>query len=180
MSSELEAAAEDIRRGGPDRTVWETVYGQSFLSLPLTPFLSHALRRVAGALTKAVAHVGGQVETLSPLVIAERNLVVPDVIVRDRAATIVLVVELRSDSTERYALGMKRLIYSMAEIPEYWFVEPRERNLHSLELIDRFGGYRWPPQLLRDGDTLGVRGLPAASMAVSDALPLPAGRDGTR
>lgn len=169
MSSDLEAAAEDIRRGGPGRSVWETVYGQSFLSLPLTPFLAYALGRVEEALATA----GAQVDTLAPLVIAERHLVVPDVVVRDHAGRVVLVVELRSDSTERYALGMKRLVYSMAEIPEYWFVEPRQRNLHRLELMDRFGGYRWPAQLLRDGDTVGVPGLPGARVAVTDALPLP-------
>lgn len=174
MSSDLEAAAEHIRRGGPDRSVWETVYGQSFLSVPLTPFLARALRRVEEALTVASRHAGAQVEIMSPLVVAERNLVVPDVVVRDPAGSIALVVELRSESTERYALGMKRLVYSMAAIPEFWFVEPRERNLHRLELIDRFDGYGWPPQLLRDGDTVGVPGLPGASIAVSDALPLPA------
>lgn len=174
MSSDLEAAAEHIRRGGPDRSVWETVYGQSFLSVPLTPFLARALRRVEEALTAAVGHAGAQVEIMSPLVVAERHLVVPDVVLRDPAGSIALVVELRSESTERYALGMKRLVYAMAAIPEFWFVEPRERNLHRLELIDRFDGYGWPPQLLRDGDTVGVPGLAGASMAVSDALPLPA------
>lgn len=176
MSGDLSAAAEDIRRGGPGRSVWETVYGQSFLSLPLTPFLGYALRRVEEALAAA----GAQVETLAPMVIAERHLVVPDVVVRDPAGRIVLVVELRSDSTERYALGIKRLVYSMAEIPEYWFVEPRERNLHRLELIDRFEGYRWPPQLLRDGESVNLVGLPETRVAVTDALPLRALTSATR
>lgn len=167
MSADLQAAAEDIRRGGPGGSVWEVLYGQSFLSLAPTPFLAEAQRRVAAALEEA----GARIEVQSPLVIAERHLLVPDVAVRDGEGRVVLVVELRSDSTERYALGIKRLLYAVDGIAEYWFVEPRERNLHRLQLVDRVHGYGWPPRLLRDGEAVDLGALGLGRVAVTDLLP---------
>ncbi len=160
-----------MRARGPGMPVRETLEGQSFITDALTPFLLSAVRRSSEALSAAIDAGGAHAEVvaLEPMVIGRRTLVVPDVVVRHRG--VVLVIELRSESTERYALGMKRLAYQEADVPEYWFLEPRERRLKRLCLIDRYEGYRWPPETVGDGAHVDLLALPGVRVAVRDLLP---------
>jgi Uma2 family endonuclease len=80
-----------------------------------------------------------------------------------------LVVEYRAESTERYILGPKRLIYARAGIPEMWFVEPHAA--HVLTLQEHRGlDYAWPAEEHRSGDVVVSRIFPGVALRVADLI----------
>lgn len=173
-TTDLEHAAADIRDRGARTPFVERIEGETFVAHPPTPLLERTLDRVRAALDTAARAAGVAAATAlhDPLVVAGRHLVVPDLVLRDAGGTVRLVVELRSESTERYALGVKRLVYQAAGIGEYWFLEPRARRLQAL-WPEAGGDYGWPPAVYPDGATVRLRSLPKVTVAVADLLPLP-------
>lgn len=173
-TTDLEHTAAEIRERGARTPFVERIEGETFVAHPPTPLLERTLDRVRAALD-AAARDGGVAATTAlhdPLVVAGRHLVVPDLVLRDAGGTVRLVVELRSESTDRYALGVKRLVYQTAEIGEYWFLEPRARRLQAL-WPEEGGDYAWPPAVYPDDATVRLRALPQLTVAVADLLPPP-------
>jgi len=76
--------------------------------------------------------------------ISEHTLVIPDLVVARTAdlgelrleRTPLLLVEIASPSTARFDAGTKRLAYEAAGVPWYWLVDPGERRLTVLRLVD--------------------------------------------
>lgn len=170
-SDDLKLRAEEISRSGGDGPLLETIEGETFHSDPLTPWLAKVLDGVYDALT-AMARASDARATVhpsEPMVVLDRHLVVPDVTVRDGNDRPVLVVEVRSDSSDRYALGMKRLAYQYAEVPEYWFIDPRAGTVERLVLRNRIDGFTWPPQQCGPGESIDLASVGTAKVSV-DAL----------
>lgn len=172
--------AVDLRFALPDGSVYESIEGVEFISQPHTPFLLRALEQASGALSTALAGRAGVALSLSlsrhePVHLANRYVVFPDLLLRDGDRPL-LVVELRADSTDRYALGIKRLAYETARIPEYWFVEPRHGLVRVLRLQANGRTYAWPPETYGMDDEIELRELPGVSIAVRslfvDRLPV--------
>jgi Uma2 family endonuclease len=143
---------------------------------PPTPYLEDALERAERAVKTATPYAP-RTRTHEPLTVGDRYLVVPDLTVwrhgANDDATPALVVELRSDSTDRYALGIKRLAYQTARIPEYWFIDPRGGIVQVMRLQGSTAPeYGWPPDVLRAGDVIRTDALGGAAVAVVDLLPL--------
>lgn len=169
---DLAAAAEQIRQHGAEQPFQELVEGAWFLAQPPTPLLSRTLTRFRDAVA-AGAHAAGlqiAVSTHEPMLVGQRSMVVPDLLVRDGGGRIALVVELRSESTERYALGIKRLAYQSAGVPEYWFAEPRAGRVLTLLSPPGSFDYDWPPQVRGPGDMLSPRALPGIHVEVADVF----------
>lgn len=167
---DLAAAAAQIREQGPQQAFRELVEGSWFLAFPPTPLLDRTLERIRDRLAEGARQAGAAV-TLTPhdpLVVGRRSLVVPDLTVRDEGGQVVLVVELRSESTDRYALGIKRLVYQTARVPEYWFAEPRTGRVQVLHREPDSFDYAWPPRSHAGGDVLVPRALPGILVAVAD------------
>jgi len=137
---------------GPDRHL-ELVDGHLFVSALDTPYLERTTANVHAILDRA-AKPGRTVRANEAIVFSDTTLVVPDVSVRrgGPGSVLELVLEVRSDSTERYALGPKRLVYSREQVGEYWFLDPRAGHLL---VFRREGGapdYGWPPLEHGEGD----------------------------
>lgn len=129
-----------------DRTALEDeiVGGVRMVVLPLTPYLHRAVARAAAALRA----------TLSGTVVRERPVISagPAILVRPHLGLWLeegtgvpdVVIEFRVDSTDRYALGIKRLAYQQAGVGAYWFLEPITRTVRLLRRGDG-GDLSWPP-----------------------------------
>lgn len=130
---------------GPDRTL-ELVDGHLFVSALDTPYLERTTANALAILTRS-AKPGRTVQANEAIIFSDSTLVVPDVSVRSGGpgSALELVLEVRSDSTERYALGPKRMVYSREHVGEYWFLDPRAAHL--LVFRRKAGGpdYPWPP-----------------------------------
>jgi Uma2 family endonuclease len=89
-----------------------------------------------------------------------------------------LVVEFRTESTGRYVLGPKRMVYSRFRVPEFWYVDPMNRRVAILRAHEG-GDYSWPPEERASGDTIEPLPFPGIEIAV-DALLGPSFSDGSR
>ena len=150
------------RYAKPDRRL-ELVDGHLFVSALETPYLERFIAN-ADRVVRAAA-VGLDVRTNEPIEFDPRNLLIPDIAVRGEDHLPRLIVEVRSDSTERYALGPKRMVYSRARIAEYWFLDPRASSVAVLRFTAREPDYVWPPRYYRPGDELPAGVLPALAVA---------------
>jgi hypothetical protein len=76
-----------------------------------------------------------------------------------------LVVEFRTESTGRYVLGPKRMVYSRFRVPEFWYVDPLCRRVAVL----RSGGeeYGWPPEEHGRDAVLAPHRLPGVRVPVA-------------
>ena len=82
------------------------------------------------------------------VVLSDRTVVVPDLLValrsqftdRELPGAPLLVVEIRSRSTDLIDRTTKRHLYEQAGVPWYWLVDPRGPTLTILKLVD--GQYR--------------------------------------
>jgi Uma2 family endonuclease len=80
-----------------------------------------------------------------------------------------LVVELRTESTGRYILGPKRMVYSRFGVPEFWYVDPRHRKVAVLR--SREGrDYDWPPLMPGEDESIELSRFPGVSVPVRDLL----------
>jgi len=131
------------RRGGAIR---EHVLGDDFFTDELTPFLDRTQQTVAATLTRllATSRPGWTVASF-PEITAVGVDCVPEVAVLDDDEGLVVVVEVRTDSSDRYALGVKRLGYEIAGTSEYWFLDPSKRTLSVMSRISEDERLSWPP-----------------------------------
>lgn len=163
---------EDLERlRARDWTV-ELVDGELFVSPTVTPYLREVIDHLASAVRDVLAPAARNASVVieQPVTFGPRTRLVPDIAVfgdgdgsRADGALPDLVVEVRTESTERYALGPKRMVYSRARIPEYWFVEPRRELIHVLRLDTSLPDYPWPPRTVGADGTLEPAGFPGAS-----------------
>lgn len=166
----------------------ELVEGELFVSLPATPYLRSVIDRVAGVLRSALAGTAPHAEVCVeiPLTLGSRTSLTPDVLVRHKGRGNVdrhdastdgrpeLVVEVRTESTDRYALGPKRMVYSSARIPEYWFFDPVAAGLLVFRLDVGMPDYPWPPVRLAAADRIEPLRAPGAEIEVASLLPFDA------
>lgn len=147
----------------------ERIDTHRFVSEPPTEFLASATRRLTAALAARLAP-GAEllIDTLLDLGRAELQ---PDLTVRSADDSLpLLVVEVRRESTDRYALGLKRMAYGRAGIPEYWFADPVFGRLLVMRLGAGEPDYPWPPLELRHGEAVPEGGV-GGGLAVDEALP---------
>jgi Uma2 family endonuclease len=155
----------------------EEIFGERFISVEPTPVLAGCIAAGRDALAVALGerarvHLSLEWEfdpstRLVPSIVVSRSTednggpVVPD-----------LVVEFRTESTGRYILGPKRMVYSRFRVPEFWYVDPRGRRLAVLR--SRGGGeYDWPPLVVGDGDVLELSRFPGTMVQASALLDAP-------
>lgn len=164
--------------GKPGR--YELIDGTEFARTEPTPLLTRAINEIArvlgGALRsadEASADEAFAVEIFRPVEIDARNYVVPAISVRRTAGQRLpdLVVEVRVESTDRYCLGPKRLVYGRARIAEYCFLDPQAARMRVLRSSPRQTDYPWPPRELRPGQRYEPLVRPAVTVLVDDLLP---------
>lgn len=141
-----------------------------------TALLRRAIEEIAGALTDALAAAGDPpvVEVWRPLVVDSGNQVISAVSVRRRRDQVLpdLVLEVRLESTDRYSLGPKRLVYGRAGIPEFCFLDPQAGVMK----VMRSGGdhrmdYVWPAATLEPGQYYRPLLWPGVAVDVCRLLP---------
>jgi Uma2 family endonuclease len=175
MRTDLDAIAEDVRRLAPWAPYAEVVQGVRFVVQPPTPLLERTIDRLVDVLSDVVAVSSrmGSVERTTPLVAGTDSVVVPDVVVRGGDAEpcdVEMVVVVRGESTDRYALGPKRLAFQTAGIGEYWFFDPVAQTLSVMALDHRTGEYPWPPTIYGSSATVPVTAFAPGEIRVDDLL----------
>jgi Uma2 family endonuclease len=155
--------------------VWiEEIAGERFTSVEPTPLLAECIASARAALESGLGERAEVAVSAGWEFEPQTRLVPSIVVVRDhagngRAPIPDLVVELRTESTGRYILGPKRMVYSRFRVPEFWYVDPRHRRMAILRSNDG-GEYDWPPLLATDGDSVTLTRFPDVSISVRDLL----------
>ena len=134
----------------------EFIDGQRFAWVERTPRLQAMIGHAAASLESALESLGidYRIDRSEALAVNPRTALIPDLlIVVDNQPR--LVVEYRSESTDRYVLGpKKRLVYGRAPVPEFWFVDPHLgivlQMVHKAPNID----YEWPPRSFTVDDSI--------------------------
>ncbi len=146
----------------------ERIDDHIFVSLGPTEFQAEALAIIAESIRSLA---GGEDEILTePLLDLGRAELQPDFAVIGEGEVPRLVVEVQRESTDRYALGVKRMAYGRAGIAEYWFADPVHGRLVAMKLEPGEPDYTWPPQELHHGDRVPAGGF-GAGTEVSSLLP---------
>lgn len=149
----------------------ELIFGEQFVAVVPTPFLAEVIENAARIIRGALE--GAAVEVDHEVVFGPNTVLRPDVSVwssGEPEGRPDLVVEVRTESTDRYALGPKRLVYSRAGVLEYWFLDPLAHTVRRMQYDERLPDYAWPPEELRAGAVVAPASFPAAAVAVSDLL----------
>jgi Uma2 family endonuclease len=149
----------------------EFIDGQRFAWVERTPRLRSMIGHAVEALDIALASraLGYRIDRSEALTVSPRTALIPDllIVVDDRPQ---IVVEYRSESTDRYVLGPKRLVYGRAPVPEFWFVDPHLgivlQMLHKPPNID----YEWPPRSYTVDDSIVSAAISGLKIAVRDLL----------
>lgn len=141
-----------------------------FVRLSPTPLIAKATDSAASAIQKALGAV--IVEISRPLRVSDGTQLVPDLSVRRHLGQDVpeLVMEMRSESTDRFALGPKRLVYARAGVPEYCFLDPQAGVIRVMRALRDQLDYGWPAITLRPGQTLEPTMFPGKHIQVADLL----------
>jgi Uma2 family endonuclease len=155
--------------------VWiEEIAGERFTSVEPTPWLAECIAAGRAALERALAD-RATVAVSSGWEFEPRTRLVPSIVVsRDEArnggsGVPDLVVELRTESTGRYILGPKRMVYSRFHVPEFWYVDPRHRRVAVLRASEG-SEYDWPPLLPGEDDSIELSRFPGVSVPVRELL----------
>lgn len=129
----------------PDDGLRHELVDGAFVMTP-SPGFQHQIMVTALAAQLRDACAGTELVALvGPFdVVLGGNVVVPDILVAERAAFTardlpsppLLVVEVRSRSTQWLDEGRKRSLYEEAGVPSYWLVDPIEPAITVLELAD--------------------------------------------
>lgn len=150
--------------GGSGRR--ERIGGDGFAVEPATPWLAAGAERVYAAIARACG--GLRVVRDHPIVLAAQGFELwPDVTVLGADDRPRLVVELRRESTDRYALGIKRLAYAAAGVPRFWFVDRTARTLRTLALEPGGNRYEWPGRVYGETERVELDGV---TLPVADLL----------
>ena len=163
---------DDVFRGESGR--YELIDGSPFVRTEPTPLLLRAITQIADTLSKAlqVASPDLAVEVFRPLELDDRNHVVPAISIRRSDAYFPeTVIELRVESTDRFALGPKRLLYGRAGIAEYGFADPQAGRLRIMQPAPDRHDYYWPAQQLYPGQYYHPLCCHGVSIAVDTLLP---------
>jgi Uma2 family endonuclease len=119
------------------------------------------------------------VSVQNPLVAGERSVPQPDLALlrmradkyfseHPRAADVLLVIEV-SDTTLRFDLEQKALLYARADVPELWVVDLESRAVH-LQRMPTSSGYAQKTRA-SEADTIAAAMIPSASLRVASIFP---------
>lgn len=156
----------------------ELIEGDLFTSAPPTAYLGAVIAGVAEAVRDGLAAAGFEARVVveEPLQLGPRTVVRPDVaVLAPEQGAPALVVEVRSESTDRYALGPKRMAYARGLVSEYWFVDPRHERVLALCLSSSERDYAWPGQEAGPGDLLVSAAIPGLRLEARALLGARAG-----
>lgn len=165
-------SADETSRGEPGR--YELIDGSPFVRTEPTPLLARAITQIADAFSAALRATSPDVavEVFRPLDLDTRNHVVPAIsVVRGGGQFPETVIELRVESTDRFALGPKRLLYGRAGIAEYCFADPQAGRLRVMRPAPLHHDYTWPARELYPGDVYEPLCCPRAAIPVDFLLP---------
>lgn len=164
-------APEDVFRGETGR--YELIDGLPFVRAEPTPLLMRAVIQIADAFAHALRTASKlAVEVFRPLDLDTRNQVVPAIsLVREGAPFPDTVIELRVESTDRFALGPKRLLYGRAGIAEYCFADPQAGRMRVMRPAPGRHDYGWPPRELHPGELYEPLCCPGVAVPVDVLLP---------
>lgn len=168
---------EPVRKtAGPSPA--ETIDGARFTQQPDTALLRQGIDDVASALREALQDQA-IVDVSRPLNVSERTQLVPDLSIRKDAEQEIpdVVIEMRTESTDRFALGPKRLVYARAGVPEFFFLDPQAGVLRKMVSGQEELDYGWPAVALGRGDSVELSAFPGVRLEVSDLLPLALARE---
>lgn len=156
----------------------EMIDGALFARQPATTLLHEGIDAVAAVLRKALPN-GAVVDVGRPLTVSERTQLWPDLSIwRDRDQQVPdVVIEMRTESTVRFALGPKRLVYARAGVPEYYFLDPQAGILRKMVTGPEELDYGWPVVAMRRGESVELTAFPGVRLEVTDLLPLALSRD---
>jgi Uma2 family endonuclease len=157
----------------------ELVNGERFTSVEPTPLLAGCIAAAGMALAAAVRERFPDAEVaerrnwkfdprteLTPsIVVCASGPVGADGNGNGGPAVPDLVVEFRTESTGRYVLGPKRMVYSRFRVPEFWYVDAMRRRVAVLRSEGQ--DYEWPPAARVEGDVLEPRRLPGVRVPVT-------------
>lgn len=163
--------ADELFRGETGR--FELLDGSPFVRAEPTPLLMRAITQIADTFSDALRSVPNlAVEVFRPLDLDPRNHVVPAIsFVRDGARFPETVIELRVESTDRFALGPKRLLYGRAGIAEYCFADPQAGRMRVMRPAPDRHDYAWPAHELYPGEFYEPLGCPGTAVPVDVLLP---------
>lgn len=150
----------------------ETIDGARFDREPATHLLQDGIMAVAVVLREALQDQA-IVDVSRPLVVNERTQLVPDLSIRRDATQDLpdVVIEMRTESTDRFALGPKRLVYARAGVSEFYFLDPQAGVLRKMMTGPEELDYGWPAQSLHRGDSVELTAYPGVRLPVSALLP---------
>jgi Uma2 family endonuclease len=155
--------------------VWiEEIAGERFTSVEPTPWLAECIEGARAALERALGE-RARVAVSSGFEFDPSTRLVPSILVshdssRNGGSGVPdLVVELRTESTGRYILGPKRMVYSRFGVPEFWYVDPRHRKV---AVLRSHGGrdYDWPPLMPAEDESIELSHFPGVSVPVRELL----------
>lgn len=151
---------------------FERVNGERFTTVEPTPLLAALIEHAHQQLVAAVqATAPGLVVVADQLWHFDRGTVMrPSLLAwtdsQDVEATRPeLVVEFRIESTARYILGPKRMVYGRFRVPEFWYVDPLRRRV---AVMRSHAGedYKWPPAVYGVEDVLAPAAIPGLRVPV--------------
>lgn len=154
---------------------YELLDGSPFVRTEPTPLLMRAIHQIAEALTAAIRPAAPDlsVEIFRPLDLDARNHVVPAIsLVRGGAQFPETVIELRVESSDRFGLGPKRLLYGRAGIGEYCFADPQAGRMRVMQPAPARHDYAWPAHELYPGQQYEPLCCPGVTVPVDVLLPL--------
>ncbi len=150
MAAPIYYSAEMVRALPDDGKRYETVHGE----LLVTPIPSILHQLVVGGLTAAIANyleecsVGSVLTSPADISWGADTLVQPDVFVADldeirtdeweNVQTLLLAIEVLSQTTARYDRFTKRRLYQEVGVPVYWIVDPDQQLVEVWTPADTF------------------------------------------
>ncbi|MFC8669303.1 Uma2 family endonuclease [Streptomyces sp. NPDC057199] len=151
----------------------ERVNGERFTTVELTPLLTALIEQAHQQLVEAVQAtapglvvVANQLWHFDPGTEMQPSLLVSRY---GEATRPELVVEFRVESTARYIMGPKRMVYGRHRVPDFWYVDPLRRRVAVLR-SQAGEDYRWPPAVYAAEDVLAPAGIPALRVPVSSLV----------